>query len=339
MQMALVLLAMSFGARVLPKLQKPARLLLITEADADEIRQKLAKERTFGQLNDVCSWQAAELPAFLAQNDAVLIASDVPDENRMALMKACYALKRTVLVSPRVQEIMLSSANQVILDDAPLLEMRADGMTLGQKIIKRGADIVLSALALLVLSPLMLLIALAIRVEDGGNVIFRQKRLTADGKTFTICKFRTMRRGSGGASARDADDRVTHVGRFLRRWRLDELPQFWNILRGDMSLVGPRPEMLENITRYKRDLPEFQFRERMKAGLTGYAQIEGRYNTSPEDKLALDLFYIEGFSLWTDMKLLLRTVTVFFRPDATQGFPPEDSSFIPKHDKTQEEEQ
>ena len=317
LQMALVLLAMSFGARVLPK---------------------LAKERTFGQLNDVCSWQAAELPAFLAQNDAVLIASDVPDENRMSLMKACYALKRTVLVSPRVQEIMLSSANQVILDDAPLLEMRADGMTLGQKIIKRGADIVLSALALLVLSPLMLLIALAIRVEDGGNVIFRQKRLTADGKTFTICKFRTMRRGSGGASARDADDRVTHVGRFLRRWRLDELPQFWNILRGDMSLVGPRPEMLENITRYKRDLPEFQFRERMKAGLTGYAQIEGRYNTSPEDKLALDLFYIEGFSLWTDMKLLLRTVTVFFRPDATQGFPPEDSSFIPKHDKTQEEE-
>ena len=137
----------------------------------------------------------------------------------------------------------------------------------------------------------------------------------------------------------DADDRVTHVGRFLRRWRLDELPQFWNILRGDMSLVGPRPEMLENITRYKRDLPEFQFRERMKAGLTGYAQIEGRYNTSPEDKLALDLFYIEGFSLWTDMKLLLRTVTVFFRPDATQGFPPENSSFIPKHDKTQEEEQ
>ena len=337
--MALVLLAMSFGARVLPKLQKPARLLLITEADADEIRQKLAKERTFGQLNDVCSWRAAELPAFLAQNDAVLIASDVPDENRMALMKACYALKRTVLVSPRVQEIMLSSANQVILDDAPLLEMRADGMTLGQKIIKRGADIVLSALALLVLSPLMLLIALAIRVEDGGNVIFRQKRLTTDGKTFTICKFRTMRRGSGGASARDADDRVTYVGRFLRRWRLDELPQFWNILRGDMSLVGPRPEMLENITRYKRDLPEFQFRERMKAGLTGYAQIEGRYNTSPEDKLALDLFYIEGFSLWTDMKLLLRTVTVFFRPDATQGFPPEDSSFIPKHDKTQEEEQ
>lgn len=130
----------------------------------------------------------------------------------MSLMKACYALKRTVLVSPRVQEIMLSSANQVILDDAPLLEMRADGMTLGQKIIKRGTDIVLSALALLVLSPLMLLIALAIRVEDGGNVIFRQKRLTTDGKTFTICKFRTMRRGSGGTSARDADDRVTHVG-------------------------------------------------------------------------------------------------------------------------------
>ena len=274
------------------------------------------------------------------------LADDVDkwDEERIALWIEEEEKRQEMIaeksgISDPVGKRLAVSASQVILDDAPLLEMRADGMTLGQKIIKRGADIVLSALALLVLSPLMLLIALAIRVEDGGNVIFRQKRLTADGKTFTICKFRTMRRGSGGASARDADDRVTHVGRFLRRWRLDELPQFWNILRGDMSLVGPRPEMLENITRYKRDLPEFQFRERMKAGLTGYAQIEGRYNTSPEDKLALDLFYIEGFSLWTDMKLLLRTVTVFFRPDATQGFPPEDSSFIPKHDKTQEEEQ
>ena len=166
--------------------------------------------------------------------------------------------------------------------------------------------------------------------------LLHARKIVAEAILRTKCSTKAVTLWQLGANA---DDRVTHVGRFLRRWRLDELPQFWNILRGDMSLVGPRPEMLENITRYKRDLPEFQFRERMKAGLTGYAQIEGRYNTSPEDKLALDLFYIEGFSLWTDMKLLLRTVTVFFRPDATQGFPPEDSSFIPKHDKTQEEEQ
>lgn len=186
----------------------------------------------------------------------------------------------------------------------------------------------------------MLLIALAIRVEDGGNVIFRQKRLTTDGKTFTICKFRTMRRGSGGASARDADDRVTHVGRFLRRWRLDELPQFWNILRGDMSLVGRARKCWKTSHAISVTLPEFQFRELHEGGFDRLcARLKGCYNTSPEDKLALDLFYIEGFSLWTDMKLLLRTVTVFFRPDATQGFPPEDSSFIPNHDKTQEEEQ
>lgn len=336
LQMTLVLLTMGFSARVMPKLQSPMKLLLITEAESDVYRRKLLKEHGFAVLDAVCSWRSAELPAFVVRADAVLIASDVPDENRMALMKTCYALRKSVLVSPRVQEIMLSSAHQVILDDAPLLEMSADGMTLGQRIIKRGADVVLSALALTLLSPLLLGIALAIRLEDGGNAIFRQKRLTVDGKSFTIYKFRTMRRGSGGVSAKSEDARVTRVGRFLRRWRLDELPQFWNILRGDMSLVGPRPEMLENIARYKRDLPEFQFRERMKAGLTGYAQIEGRYNTSPEDKLALDLFYIEGFSLWTDMKLLLRTVTVFFRPDATQGFPPEDSSFIPT-EPTQEE--
>ena len=207
---------------------------------------------------------------------------------------------------------------------------------------KRTFDISGALVGLAVLALPMSVIALIIALDSPGDPIFRQERLGKDGKPFTMYKFRSMRQDAerDGPRWADADDvRCTRFGAFLRRTRLDELPQFWNILRGDMSLVGPRPEMLENITRYKRDLPEFQFRERMKAGLTGYAQIEGRYNTSPEDKLALDLFYIEGFSLWTDMKLLLRTVTVFFRPDATQGFPPEDSSFIPNHDKTQEEEQ
>ena len=208
--------------------------------------------------------------------------------------------------------------------------------------LKRAFDISGALVGLAVLALPMSVIALIIALDSPGDPIFRQERLGKDGKPFTMYKFRSMCQDAerDGPRWADADDgRCTRFGAFLRRTRLDELPQFWNILRGDMSLVGPRPEMLENITRYKRDLPEFQFRERMKAGLTGYAQIEGRYNTSPEDKLALDLFYIEGFSLWTDMKLLLRTVTVFFRPDATQGFPPEDSSFIPKHDKTQEEEQ
>ena len=148
--------------------------------------------------------------------------------------------------------------------------------------------------------------------------------MTVGGHPFTIHKFRTMRVQTGEPehSATTDDDRITKVGAFLRRTRLDELPQFWNILKGDMTIVGPRPEMLENVEKYKMELPTFVYREKMKAGLTGYAQIEGRYNTSPEDKLMLDLMYIESFSLWSDVRLLFRTFTVIFKKDSTEGLRP-----------------
>ena len=183
-----------------------------------------------------------------------------------------------------------------------------------------------SGLVLAALSPLLLVLALLIRLEDGGPALFKQKRVTVNGRIFTIYKFRTMRQDASAqrhqVSAQEGDSRITRIGAVLRRSRLDELPQMWNILIGDMTLVGPRPEMLENVAKYKRELPAFVYREKMKAGLTGYAQIEGRYNTSPEDKLMLDLMYIESFSMWLDVKLLLRTLTVFFKSDSTEGFTP-----------------
>ena len=151
-----------------------------------------------------------------------------------------------------------------------------------------------------------------------------QPRVTADGRTFIIRKFRTMAPNSSQndiqVSVAENDPRITKIGAFLRRYRLDELPQFFNILVGDMSVVGPRPEMMANVARYKTKLPAFVYREKMKAGLTGYAQIEGRYNTSAEDKLMLDMMYIESFSIWLDVKLILRTFTVLLKPDSTQGF-------------------
>jgi len=199
-------------------------------------------------------------------------------------------------------------------------------MSFYQRLVKRLGDIGISFLCLVALSPLMGLIALAIKAEDRGPVFFRQKRLTIRGREFTIWKFRTM---SVEASLHDSqvstavnDSRITRVGHVLRRFRMDEIPQFLNVLRGEMSLVGPRPEMLANIDRYKESFPDFAYREKMKAGITGYAQIEGRYNTTPEDKLMLDLMYIESFSIWLDVKLLMRTVTVLFKRDSTQGFVP-----------------
>lgn len=322
LQMTLLGLLSGFGARALPHVESLRPLLLITgeERQLTLWREKLEKEDAPWRITAVCHWQDVALAEQMAKADAVLLASDIPAEERMMLIRQCYALPKTVLISPTVQEIMLAHAKPTIVDDAPLMEMRMGQMTLWQSIIKRSADVVISAVLLVLLMPLMVVIALLIRLEDGGPVLFRQKRMTQDGHSFRICKFRTMRQGTPPVSAQVDDARVTRVGRVLRLWRLDELPQLYNILRGDMSLVGPRPEMLENVMRYKQTLPEFCFREKMRAGLTGYAQIEGRYNTSPEDKLALDLMYIEGFSLWTDVKLLLRTVTVLFRPDSTQGF-------------------
>jgi len=192
--------------------------------------------------------------------------------------------------------------------------------TLTQRLTKRTCDIVISLLGLIVTSPVMLITWLLLKFSGNGTPFFRQKRATLNGMVFEIIKFRTMYEDSAAVSARENDDRVTPIGRFLRKYRIDELPQLFNVLRGEMSLVGPRPEMLENVDRYTREVPEFKYRQQMKAGLTGLAQIEGKYNTSPKDKAILDLLYIENFSLAYDFKLMLRTLTIFFRHDSTEGF-------------------
>ena len=300
-------------------------LLILGSADRRELcERKIGRYALQWKVTDVALWDEGNLRQRIDSAQVVFLDSEIPGQAKHSLLKTCYDLHRDVLCKAQLQDIMLSSARQVVVDDAPFLEMDYRKMTLGQRIVKRLMDIVISSAVLLVLSPLLAIIALCIRLEDGTPVIFNQERMTVAGHTFIIHKFRTMKKDAAPdgpeVSAQKDDTRITRVGQVLRRFRLDELPQFWNILKGDMTLVGPRPEMLENVERYKLELPAFVYREKMKAGLTGYAQIEGRYNTTPEDKLMLDLMYIEGFSLWEDLKLLFRTFTVFFKSDSTQGF-------------------
>lgn len=315
-----------WGKRTFFSMNPPQRCLVVTAGAAElmAMRRKIGRYGLQWQITDEARWDEKNLRERITRADVVFLGSEVPDAARMALMQCCYDLHRDVMCKAKLQDIMLSSAHQTIVDDAPFLEMDYAKMTLAQRCMKRGMDIVLSAAVLAVLSPLLAVIAVCIRAEDGGPAIFRQQRMTVGGRVFTISKFRTMKPSAGQeahpVSAEADDDRITRVGRVLRRFRLDELPQFWNILKGDMTLVGPRPEMLENVERYKRELPAFAYREKMKAGLTGYAQIEGRYNTTPEDKLMLDLMYIENFSMWEDVKLIFRTLTVFFKPESTEGF-------------------
>ena len=197
------------------------------------------------------------------------------------------------------------------------------GLTVEQRAIKRLMDIVCSLLALIVFSPLFLVVSLAIKLGDGGPVFYKQKRCTRDLKTFDILKFRSMvvdAEKDGPQPAVDNDSRITKVGKIIRTLRIDELPQIINILKGDMSIVGPRPERIEHVEKYSEEIPEFVCRYKVKGGLTGYAQVYGKYNTSAYNKLKMDLIYIQNYSLAMDFKLILMTVRILFKKESTEGF-------------------
>ena len=227
---------------------------------------------------------------------------------------------KNVYFNPDMHDVIETNSRHVILDDVSMLGHFSKGLTLEQKIVKRCMDIVISLLALIITSPLLLIAAIAIKIEDKGKIIFKQNRATRDGKIFSVYKLRTMKEDVENYSVIENDERVTKVGKFLRKYRIDEIPQFFNVLLGDMSVVGPRPEMLVNIFNYTSVLPEFEYRLRVKAGITGHAQIAGKYNTSPKDKLILDLMYIEEYSFWLDIKLIFQTIIVVLKKDSTEAF-------------------
>ncbi len=324
-QVLIIILFVRIGNQLYFHFTPPRSCLLILGSPSQEesLRAKIGRYQLQWRVDDVVLYNVPDLKNRIEQADVIFLGQ-VPESAKFPLLKICYDDRKDVMCKAELEEIMLCNARPAIVDDAAFLSMEYNKTTLFQRFAKRCGDIVLSLLALVLFSPFILLISLLIRLEDGGPVIFKQSRITAAGRPFTIRKFRTMKPHSEledhQVSVAVDDPRITRIGKFLRRYRLDEIPQFLNILIGDMSLVGPRPEMMANVARYKMNLPSFVYREKMKAGLTGYAQIEGRYNTSAEDKLMLDLMYIESFSVWLDVKLILRTFTVLLKKDSTQGF-------------------
>ena len=253
-----------------------------------------------------------------------VILWDLDAETRNTYLKYCFAHAIRCYVSPKISDIILAGSEQMHLFDTPLLLSRNMGFSAEQRALKRVADIIMSLILIVLSSPVMLLIAIVIKLYDRGPVIYSQERLTRDREVFYIHKFRSMIVDSEKKGARLAaknDDRITPVGKVIRNLHLDELPQLFNVLKGDMSMVGPRPERQAIMEQYEKVLPEFGFRLKIKAGLTGYAQVFGKYNTNPYDKLKLDLFYIENFSYMLDLKILLMTVKIFFQPDSTEGVP------------------
>lgn len=258
----------------------------------------------------------------MGKYDAVIL-SDVPAQIRNDILKYCYRYRIRTYLSPKLTDIMIRGGKNITLFDTPLLLVKGTGLTPAQRVAKRCMDIVLSAIALLITSPAFLAVAISIKLEDGGPVFYKQKRLTRNGREFEILKFRSMivdaEKYAGAVLATEDDPRITKTGKVIRATRLDELPQLLNILKGDMSIVGPRPERKVIADEYCKDIPEFAYRLKVRGGLTGYAQIYGKYNTSAYDKLRLDLMYIENYSFLLDIKLIILTMRIIFSKESTEG--------------------
>lgn len=255
--------------------------------------------------------------------DAVLI-SDVPSHEKNLILKQCVELNKRVYFVPKISDVIIASSEKNNLFDTPLFLVRNTGINTLECIIKRTMDFILSSIALILLSPVFIITSIAIKAEDGGPVFFQQERCTIGGRTFMILKFRSMNvdaeKDGRPHPAGEKDDRITKVGRIIRATRIDELPQLINILKGDMSIVGPRPERIEHVEKYTHDIPEFAYRLKVKGGLTGYAQVYGKYNTTALDKLKMDLIYIMNYSLLLDLQIIFETIKIIFRKDSTEGF-------------------
>ena len=265
-----------------------------------------------------------------AKHEAVMLW-DIPNEQRNAVFKCCYENDVDIYVSPKIMDIVLKGSQNLHLFDTPLLFTKRDPIEAEQRIIKRLFDITASVIMIVITSPIMLFTAAAVKICDGGSVFYKQTRCTRGNREFKIIKFRSMiEHAEEDGKARLAsknDDRITPVGRIIRKLRIDELPQLFNVIAGDMSLVGPRPERPDIIEEYTKMMPEFSYRTKVTAGITGYAQVYGKYNTRPYDKLKLDLFYIENFSIWLDLRLLILTVKTLFMIGSAEGVTKQGETF------------
>lgn len=302
-------------------IHRPEKCYIVTSSqqNLDEIARGILKYKKQYEISAVFDFKDKNLLSKLADADTIFLYN-IPIPQRSEITNYCYRTRKNVYFNPEIEDIVEMSAEYYLLDDISMLNYNVTGLTMEQRIIKRCMDIGLSLLMGIVTSPIWIISALAIKLYDGGSVFFKQDRATINGNIFQVYKFRTMKENVENRSVSENDDRITAPGKILRKIRMDELPQLLNILKGDMSFVGPRPEMIENVQAYTEKLPEFRYRLRVKAGLTGYAQISGKYNTTPKDKLMMDMMYIENYNVFRDIQLLFQTAIVLLKSDSTEAF-------------------
>lgn len=305
----------------------PARDCIVICSDAEKdagIVERFMKLKERYRICMICNENIGfdELTANISKYSTVILCNK--DENlRTKLVAHCFEQNKRLFVVPRMYDIMMNSAHTTQIGDELVYLLKNRGPSTEQLIVKRVVDVVFSLIGLIICSPFMLITALLIKLQDGGKVFFKQERVTRNGEKFMLIKFRSMiedaEKDGKPHMAEDNDARITKVGKVIRAIRFDETPQFINILKGEMSLVGPRAERVEHVQEYTKQFPEFAYRNKVKAGLTGYAQVYGKYNTPFEEKVKMDMLYIENYSLLLDFRLILFTVKILFMKEPTEG--------------------
>ncbi len=334
----IIVIVTFLGELFLKKLFPARKTLLVWEVyEPEGFIEKLNSRKDKFEITQVVNISIGleKIKELISHCEAVVVY-DVHSENRNKIIKYCFDSNTRCYSTTKISDILVRGSESLHMFDTPLLLYRNAGLTFDQRFLKRTGDILISALLLLISSPFMLFSAFLVKVYDKGPVLFRQARGTKGGKIFYIHKFRSMVVDAEKDGARPAvknDRRITPVGKFLRASRLDELPQLWDILIGNMSFVGPRPERVEHIKQYTEEIPDFNLRLKVRGGLTGYAQLYGKYNTTPYDKLQLDLMYIQNYSILLDVKLILMTIKIMFMKESTEGFEVEKSQKINKKSK------
>lgn len=298
--------------------------LIIGRTSAEDLAQKIIiKQKDLYNVKYICSDKSTNIKEYINKVMVVFIASDVNYSIRCKIINKCITEGKSVYLIPNSYEVMLLNSKLHRADDTPLLNISTIGLTIEQRAMKRILDILVASCGLLVTAPIMLIVAIIMKLSDGGNIFYGQERLTIRKKKFKVLKFRTMVMNAesltGPVLSGENDPRITKIGRVLRATRMDELPQFLNILKGDMSVVGPRPERPFFVEKFERKIDDYKYRTIVKAGLTGFAQIYGKYNTTAEDKAKYDLLYIKNYSIFLDLKLILLTIKIVFMKDSTEG--------------------
>lgn len=302
----------------------PKKTILIYEKEDPSIYKRITKyqSNSYAISKSIVFDEFAKNIEQLRDFQCVIGAGLTPVQKE-ALVQFCYERGKRIYLIPDAYDVIVNSARSVYLVDTPVFRSNNFGPNQIEKVVKRLWDIIFACIFLVLTSPILLITALAVKLQDGGPVFYRQVRLTQGGRPFEILKFRSMRvdaeKDGKARLASEHDDRITKVGRFIRSCRIDELPQLINILKGDMSVVGPRPERPELVKEILKEVPDFNYRLGVKAGLTGYAQVYGKYNTKLKDKLLFDLYYIENFSILMDIRIMFMTFKILFKKDSTEG--------------------